>query len=213
MEIGPGVTVEDQLIDRLIGCGRDAHDIARAHDNDPGSNGHTFGLDRYQRGTELAKAPLEAHGFDVRRRGAGLRARRGDLELQFAVARGDDLNDPADFDADSSPARRRAGHTNSAQLVFEGMPELEPAKVVHVVWSGTVADGLTSVHMGRLVSDSSDSAVEALTWAVLLRVDRGTGLAGATATGTDPTPVNTFLDQPEPTLALEPKTAPQSDEA
>lgn len=210
MDIGPGVTVEDQLIDRLIGCGRDAHDIARAHHNDPGSNGHTFGLDRYQRGTELAKVPLEAHGFDVRRRGAGLRARRGDLELQFAVARGDDLNDPADFDADSSPARRRAGHTNSAQLVFEGMPELEPAQVVHVVWSGTVADGLTSVHVGRLVSDG---AVEALTWAVLLRVDRGIGLAGATATGMATTPVNAYLDQPEPTLELEPKTAPQSDEA
>lgn len=209
MDIGPGVTIEDELVLRLVGCGREAHDIARAHHNDPGSNGHTFGLDRYQRGTELAKGPLREYGFQVKRRGAGLLARRDDLELQFAVARGDDLNDPSDFDADSSPARRRAGDSNACQLVLDGMPALEPEKVVHMVWSGTVADGLTSVHVGRLVSDS---ATERLTWAVLIRVGAGANtIVEAPDAMTIPMPK--YLDQPEPTLDLSPRTSPKSDEA
>ena len=128
MDIGPGVTVEDELVLRLVGCGREAHDIARAHHNDPGSNGHTFGLDRYQRGTELAKGPLREYGFQVKRRGAGLLARRDDLELQFAVARGDDLNDPSDFDADSSPVAGGQGMPMLASWFWMVCPPSSPRR-------------------------------------------------------------------------------------
>src|SRR5580700_11382658 len=106
MEIGPDVELDDELVKALVGCGRQGHRIAQAQDNEPGSNGFTFGTDRYQRSTELAVEILKDEGFAVSRRGAGLIARRVGLELQFAVARGADLSDPASFDADSSPARR-----------------------------------------------------------------------------------------------------------
>lgn len=192
------MSLEDDLLTRLVDCGKVAHDIGRAHHNDPGSNGHTFGLDRYQRATELARNPLEDHGFQVTRRGAGLIARRGDLVVQFAVARGDDLTDPADFDADSSPARRRAGHTNAGQqLTLDGMPAQET--VVHVVWSGNPTDGQTAVHVGRLLMSSR--TVERLTWETLIRVDQPTPPAGGRE---EPTrgALPSYLEQPEPTLEL-----------
>lgn len=208
MEIESGVRIEDELLRQLVECGRQAHYIARAHDNDPGSNGHTFGLDRYHRGTELAKPPLKEYGFQVTRRGAGLVARRGDLELQFAVARGDDLTNPANFDAGSSPARRRAGQQNAAQLVLDGMPELEEARVVHVVWCGTATSGLTSAHVGSLVSDGADRLI----WSALVRIDAGAKPVEVPreqpASG-----VPTYLEQPEPSLDLAPKTAGVADEA
>ena len=78
-----------------------------------------------------------------------------------------------------------------------------------MVWSGTVADGLTSVHVGRLVSDS---ATERLTWAVLIRVGAGENtIVEAPDAMTIPMPK--YLDQPEPTLDLSPRTSPKSDEA
>src|SRR6266568_5176890 len=120
MEIGDGVELDDGLVQALIGCGREGHRIAQAHHNDPGSNGFTFGTDRYQRSTELAVEVLKNEGFSTSRRGAGLIARREGIELHFAVARGTNLADPASFDADSSPARRKAGATNANQLILDG---------------------------------------------------------------------------------------------
>lgn len=199
MQIGPDVNFEDELISALVSCGREAHRVAQAHHNDPGSNGFTFGTDRYQRATQLAVEVLSDDGFKVARRGAGLVARRGDLELQFAVARGIDLTDPASFDADSSPARRKAGASNANQLTFDGMPESEAALIVHVVWSGTPEAGQTAVHAGRLVLGASDR----LDWAVLVRLDDP---VDQRREGVSPAPrVPTYVDQPEPALRLSPK--------
>jgi hypothetical protein len=134
----------------------------------------------------------------VARRGAGLVARRGDLELQFAVARGTDLTDPVSFDADSSPARRKAGASNATQLTFDGMPQSEAASIVHVVWSGTPEAGQTAVHPGRLVT----GAGERLDWAVLVRLD---DLAsGSHGNSSNTANVPSYTDQPEPTLHLSP---------
>lgn len=208
MQLGRAVSLGDDLLASLVGCGKAAHDIARAHHNDPGSNGHTFGLERYQRATELAKTPLVEHGFQVIRRGAGLIARRDDVTIQFAVARGDDLTDPAAFDADSSPARRRAGQSNAGQLVLDGMPPLPCDGVVHLVWSGNPIDGQTAVHVGRLVSPS---LVERLTWEVLFRIDH---IAHQTSAGPRPVSVAlpSYLDQPEPVLELAFVDVARSDE-
>src|SRR4051794_34757582 len=104
MRISDGVDLEGSLVAALVSCGRTAHEIAQDHHLDLGSNGNTFGNDRYHRGAELAREALVDHGFTCHRRGAALIARRGSLELQFAVARGQDLRDAAAFDADSSPA-------------------------------------------------------------------------------------------------------------
>lgn len=174
--------------------------MAQAHHNDPGSNGFTFGTDRYQRATQLAVDVLNDEGFRVVRRGAGLVARRGDLELQFAVARGADLTDPASFDADSSPARRKAGASNATQLAFDGMPQREAASIVHVVWSGTPDSGQTAVHAGRLVT----GAGERLDWAVLVRLDDLA--AGNQGEPSSPAEVPSYTDQPEPALHLSPKS-------
>jgi len=200
MQIGTDVELEDDLVSALVICGREGHRVAQAHRNDPGSNGFTFGTDRYQRATQLAVDVLNDEGFRVVRRGAGLVARRGDLELQFAVARGTDLTDPASFDADSSPARRKAGASNATQLAFDGMPQREAASIVHVVWSGTPEAGQTAVHAGRLVT----GAGERLDWAVLVRLDD----LSAANHGEPSTSANvpSYTDQPEPALHLLPKT-------
>lgn len=201
MDIGPDITLDDALITALVDCGRQAHEVAQAHQNDPGSNGFTFGTDRYQRATELAMEPLTDHGYDVRRRGAGLIASRDGIELHFAVARGNDLTDPASFDADSSPARRRAAHLNSGQLPFDGMPAPAADHVVHLVWSGTRDAGLTAVHVGRLVLGAGDR----LDWSVLLRVDAATTEALVPGTATEP--VTTYAQQPVPALELSARQA------
>jgi hypothetical protein len=207
MEIGPGVELEGKLLGALIACGREGHRVAQAHHNDPGSNGFTFGTDRYQRATQLAVEVLNDEGFEVVRRGAGLVARHGDLELQFAVARGTDLTDPASFDADSSPARRKAGAWNAHQLTFDGMPQSQAATIVHVVWSGTPEAGLTAVHAGRLVTGAGDR----LDWAVLVRLDDP---ASGSHAGTSHLPqVPSYTEQPEPALHLAPNSGTaQSDE-
>ena len=200
MQIGTDVELDDDLVSALVTCGREGHRVAQAHHNDPGSNGFTFGTDRYQRATQLAVDVLNDEGFRVVRRGAGLVARRGDLELQFAVARGTDLTDPASFDADSSPARRKARASNATQLAFDGMPQCEAASIVHVVWSGTLQAGQTAVHAGRLVT----GAGERLDWAVLVRLDDLTAANhGEPSTSAD---VPSYTDQPEPALNLVPKT-------
>jgi hypothetical protein len=200
MQIGTNVELEDELVSALVTCGRDGHRVAQAHHNDPGSNGFTFGTDRYQRATQLAVEVLGDEGFDVVRRGAGLVARRGDLELQFAVARGTDLADPASFDAGSSPARRKAGALNATQLAFEGMPQRQAASIVHIVWSGTPEAGQTAVHAGRLVT----GAGERLDWAVLVRLDDPA--AGIHEESSRTPEVPNYTDQPEPALHLSPKS-------
>jgi len=199
MMIGTDVELEDDLVSALVTCGQEGHRIARAHHNDPGSNGFTFGTDRYQRATQLAVEVLNDGGFRVVRRGAGLVARRDDLELQFAVARGTDLTDPSSFDADSSPARRKAGDSNAMQLVFDGMLKIEAASIVHVVWSGTPEAGQTAVHAGRLIM----GAAERLDWAVLVRLDDLTTANHGEASSTVEVP--TYTEQPEPALHVSPK--------
>lgn len=200
MDLGPGVELDDELVKALVGCGREGHRIAQAHHNDPGSNGFTFGTDRYQRSTELAVEILRGHGFGVTRRGAGLIARREDIELQFAVARGTDLSDPASFDADSSPARRKAGASNATQLSFDGMPEKEAGPIVHVVWSGAPEAGQTAVHAGRLVTTAGDR----LDWAVLVRLDEPSPNGKAAAAGVVTVP--SYISQPEPSLVVAAKS-------
>jgi hypothetical protein len=196
MEIGPGVDVDDELVNALVRCGREGHHVAQAHHNDPGSNGFTFGTDRYQRSTELAVDVLREQGFSVTRRGAGLIARREGLELQFAVARGTDLSDPASFDAASSPARRKAGATNATQLAFDGMPERDAGPIVHVVWSGTPEAGQTAVHAGRLVAGAGDH----LDWSALVRLDEPAFADQPHTAG--PAAAPTYADQPEPALLV-----------
>lgn len=188
--------IEDDLVAALVRCGHEGHRVAQAHHNDPGSNGFTFGTDRYQRSTELAIEILRDGGFSVIRRGAGLIARREGLELQFAVARGADLSDPASFDADSSPARRKAGATNATQLAFDGMPQRDAGPIVHVVWSGTPEAGQTAVHAGRLVAGAGDR----LDWSVLVRFDEPPLADQAGTAGVVAAP--SYADQPEPALVV-----------
>ena len=196
MEIGPGVDLDDEMVNALVRCGREGHRVAQAHHNDPGSNGFTFGTDRYQRSTELAVVVLREQGFSVTRRGAGLIARREGLELQFAVARGTDLSDPASFDADSSPARRKAGAMNATQLAFDGMTQREAGPIVHVVWSGTPEAGQTAVHAGRLVAGVGDH----LDWSALIRLDEPAHADQLDRAGAGASP--SYADQPEPALLV-----------
>lgn len=196
MNVGPGLHLEDDLTSALVDTGHQAHVISLAHHLDPGSNGFTFGIDRYHRATELSIPVLNKYGFLTHRRGAGLVATRPGLELQFAVARGIDLSDPTNFDADSSLARRNAGKANAAQLSFDDMPGFEASPVVHIVWSGTPELGQTAVHAGRLVLAST----ERLDWAFLVRLDTPGSEVVRPPTAEDDDVG--YVNQPEPALGL-----------
>lgn len=207
MEIEPGIELDDEVTAVLVACGQKGHRIAQAHHNDPGSNGFTFGVDRYQRSTQLVREQLGDLGFAMKRQGAGLIARRGELELQFAVARGTNLTDRAAFDADSAPGRRRAGAVNAKQLTLDGMSDEQAVWIVHIVWSGTPEKGQTAVHAGRLVSVGE----RRLSWAALVRLD--TPISGVQEASTGARAARAYADQPEPKLHLSAKSdAAQSNE-
>lgn len=204
------IFLEDDLVEELVDCGRRAHDVARVHSNDPGSNGFTWGTDRYQRSTQLAMDDVfPRFGFTSGRRGAGLVAQRGDVQLQFAVAKGVDLTNPESFDAGSSLARRKAGRYNADQSMLTGLevPGVAGEPVLHVVWSGDRDRGLTAVHIGRLVL----SAKDALDWAVLERVSYRESLSEAnqdSTTDADLDTAPTYGNQPEPEVPVERRPRP-----
>lgn len=191
--------IEDSLISELVRCGKDAHEIAKAHHLDPGSNGFTFGGDRYHRATELVTSALQDHDFRVTHKGAGLRARRNNLELHFGTARGADLTDRANFDIDSSPARHRAGRANVyLQSAFDGMSGDSSTQILHVIWSGDVDSGLTAVYVGKLVSSSGQH----LQWEDLRRVDSAGVETSLNNLDSEAIPVPTYEEQPEPVFHL-----------
>ncbi len=206
MHLVRNVDIDDRLIAELVECGRQGHNIALDHSDDPGSNGFTFGVDRYQRSTELSLDVLVGAGFEVRRVGAGLMASRPEFELHFAVARGSDLRDPAAFDAASSPARLRAAAANSAQATIPGLPLPDIRPVVHFVWSGDPANGLTAAHLGCLVEASGGR----LDWDPLVQV-RDEHTRHGSDGGASERPKVTFVDQPMPELKLRPRPVERSD--
>ncbi|MGV8965364.1 MAG: hypothetical protein ACOH2F_03720 [Cellulomonas sp.] len=206
MELENGAVVEDTLMRALVDCGAEAHAVARAHHNDPGSNGFTFGADRFHRAAQLSCEPLRDHGFKVTRRGAGLIARRDGLEIQFATAKPGDLHDPSNFDAGSSAARRDVAALNTyVQPSLEGLPE--PPRIMHVVWSGSLEDGLTALHIGRLIEERNGQLI----WAELHLV-YGAIVPSSDLIMTPELALPTYLDQPEAAFTLEPRTAAISNE-
>lgn len=168
MKMNSGLELEDALVAALVACGEQAHKISQAHHQDPGSNSFTFGADRYHRATELSSKFLEEHDFRVTRKGAGLRAKREDLELHFGTARGADLSNRANFDIDA-PARLRAAQSNlSLQQPLEGIDfYLAKQDILHVIWSGDIESGLTAVYIGKL----TEGPTQDLEWEELIRVD------------------------------------------
>lgn len=200
MLVGGGVELGEDLVVLLVRAGRLAHRVAGEHDLEAYSNAFTYGTDRYQRATQMLIGPLEQLGFVVWRRGAGLIARGERVELQFAVAKGNDLTDPACFDAGSSPARRRAAQRNSGQLQLPGMvTHVVVLPVVHVVWSGDRRHGLTAVHAGELLGGMMG---ERLRWRGLVRLDQpaaGTVPSGLSA---EPAAVRAYSELPDPDVQL-----------
>jgi len=203
MILNDGLEIEDSLITDLIKCGEQAHEISQAHHLDPGSNGFTFGSDRYHRATELSTPFLEDSGFRVTRKGAGLRAAREGLELHFATARGSDLTNKANFDIGASNARHRAAQVNLyVQNSFEGIDfggfGGRARSIIHVIWSGDIDAGLTAVYVGKMIEKSGQH----LEWEELVRVD-GSGIQ-VTLDKLDDTeiPMPTYEHQPEPVFHL-----------
>ncbi len=193
-----GLEIEDSLVSALVECGREAHRIAIAHQLDPGSNGFTFGADRYHRATELVTPILEDHGFTVRRQGGGMTAEKDGLQLQFATARGIDLRNRSHFDMDSSPARHRAALTNT--YIQEPIPGIHASStecVVHVIWSGDVDAGLTAVYVGKLISSSQQ-----LDWEDLIRVDHDGHEVSLKNLDPAEIPVLSYDEQPAPGFEL-----------
>lgn len=213
MRVLSGVTLKDSLLSAFVSCGRAGHSIALAHQNDPGSNGFTFGTDRYHRSCELLKDHLEADGFTLFSRGAGLRARKGDLELHFATAKTADVAVPSSFD-NRTDSRVYAGRVNSGKYgqavlsagsmllhpTLDGLGEgdLPSRTIIHTVWSGDNAHGLVAVHIGRLVTETDDTVV----WGEVNRIDRdGVFVAEESVPGGGDGA--SYSDQPEPDLGLE----------
>ncbi|WP_372698717.1 hypothetical protein [Arthrobacter sp. JSM 101049] len=199
MKMSDGVEIEDSLIKELIRFGEKAHEIAKAHHLDPGSNNFTFGSDRYHRATELIIPALQEHNFRVTRKGGGLRATQEGLELHFGTARGADLRNRSNFDIDSSPARHRAGLANAfSQTAFDGLSEFNSNSVLHVIWSGDVDAGLTAVYVGKLMTTSNQH----LDWEDLIRVDNAGTELTLDRMPADAIPMPTYESQPEPTFEL-----------
>lgn len=195
-----GVEIEDSLITALVECGEQAHRISQAHHLDPGSNNFTFGADRYHRATELSISHLEGYEFQVTRIGAGLRAKREGLELQFGTARGSDLSDKSNFDIDSSPARHRAAQSNvSIQRAFEGIDFGDDhRKILHVIWSGDIDAGLTAVYIGRL----TEGTAQHLEWEEIIRVDELGNSTPLQELNSTEIPIPTYDSQPVPVFNL-----------
>lgn len=207
MEIIPGADLEDSLLSAFVGAGRRGHEIAAAHHNDPGSNGFTFGVDRYHRSCELLKDDLEAHDFAVWNKGAGLRAARGELELHFATAKTANVEAPFSFDR-MTDSRVDAARFNSAQPPLDGLDheDLPGRQILHVVWSGDPAEGLVAVHVGRLVEERA----EFVSWEVVRRIDRAGEFTPADVIVVEGS--TTYVEQPIPELGLE-AVAPSVSEA
>lgn len=205
MELLPGVSIPRDLVLAIVDAARMGHRLAQSHHNDPGSNGYTFGSDRYHRTCELAREALEAGGWSVRTHGAGHRARKGDLELWFATARTADVHAPSSFD-NRSDSRLDAGNINGwLQPRLDGLEDEEvPAgQVVHFVFSGNSSAGLLAVHAGRLVS-ATESSVE---WLDVRRVDTLDASGAAEPEQPDVAAAPPAYDaQPEPSIDLPPKT-------
>ncbi|WP_166793324.1 hypothetical protein [Cryobacterium lactosi] len=200
MEIISGVVVEDSLLAVFVEMGRLGHNIALAHHNDPGSNGFTFGVDRYQRSCELVKDELEAHGFRVRNKGAGLRATRDALELHFATAKTADVEASFSFDR-TTDSRIDAGRSNSlVQSTLDGLDHvaLPGRQIIHTVWSGNSTNGLIAVNVGRLVVENN----ETVTWSAVRRIDKNGVFEPSEAIVIEGA-ATTYIEQPMPELGLE----------
>lgn len=197
MQVLNGVELDRALLDAFIERGEQAHEIARAHHNDPGSNGFTFGTDRFQRACELVRGDLEDAGFRVYSKGAGLRAERDGLTLHFATARTADVDAPSSFDRHTDSRLEAATFNALSPLPGLGFDELPAVSAVHVVWSGNSAAGLLAVHVGRLTLESGG----VVSWAEVRRIDTLTGSDGETESASD-SPAPSYLDQPEPSLEL-----------
>ncbi|GIG21747.1 hypothetical protein Cch01nite_24710 [Cellulomonas chitinilytica] len=198
MDLAPGYTIEDSLADALLHAGDVAHSIAVDNHALRGSNGFTFGAERYHRARQLARGPLEDHGFDLIQNGAGLMGRRGNLTLAFATARGRVSDGPVTFDTESSQVRRDASVVNS--IAFQDGLDLglKLPRVFHYVWCGTPTQGLTGVFTGCLVKLTGGRAE----WAEVRVVYD----AEPVGLGDDQDIVETtYASQPEPELDVKPR--------
>lgn len=155
------------LVDHLVEGGRAGHEIAVDHTVERGSNGFTFGSDRYHRSCEITKDSIHPLGFIPFMAGGGHRARLNGVELWFATAKGVDVSQRDSFDF-STDARLEAG-TMNVQPYLDGLQEedLPSRQIVHVVWSGDSINGLTAVHVGKLARISS----KLVDWRELERID------------------------------------------
>jgi len=194
------IDIQQLAIHAFVEGGRIGHEIAVDHNSERGSNGYTFGNDRYHRSCEMTKELIEAHGFKSSMHGAGHRARRGDVELWFATAKGEDVTQRASFDF-TTDARLDAG-TSNLQPYLDGLGEgvLPARQIVHVVWSGDPLSGLTAVHVGQLVRVSR----KLVEWRELVRVDKTSGRSVPVAHAPAKALVRQYDSQPLPSLDLTP---------
>lgn len=195
--------ISDAVQFAIVEGARAGHKVALAHDSDPGANPYTFGNDRYHRSCELIKQRLEPHGLTPRMEGAGHRARSENYELWFSTARSVDVTDRGSFDF-TSETKIEAGTANLAAYLpgmdYDSVPGRE---IIHVVLSGDDEQGLTAVHLGRLVAVGP----RYVAWAEdLQRIDNIVKQQATPSmkkgTGT-PATATSYLDQPEPLLPLE----------
>jgi hypothetical protein len=194
------------IVNALIEGGDLGHDIAVAHSAERGSNPFTFGNDRYHRSSEITKDLIEFAGFKPYMVGGGHRARRGDVELWFATAKGVDVSQRTSFDF-TTDARMHAGSAN-VQPFMDGLGEedLPSRPIVHVVWSGDSINGMTAVHLGKLAR----IGVGLIDWNPLVRID---SLHSGIPTTNAPSVMSaqrSYDDQPEPTFDLAPLTFAQA---
>ena len=191
--------ISDVVQRAIVDGAREGHEVALAHDSDPGANPYTFGNDRYHRSCELIKQRLESFGLTPRMEGAGHRARAENYELWFSTARSIDVTDRSSFDF-TSETKIEAGTANMATYLpgmdHDSVPGRE---IVHVVLSGNNERGLTAVHLGRLISVGS----RYVTWADDLQRIDNIITQDAVATTEVTTTATSYLDQPEPLIPLE----------
>jgi hypothetical protein len=188
------------IIDYLVEGGRAGHEIAVDHTAERGSNGFTFGSDRYHRSCEITKDAIQTLGFTPFMVGGGHRARRDGVELWFATAKAVDVHQRDSFDF-STDARLEAG-TMNVQPYLDGLQEedLASRQIVHVVWSGDPINGLTAVHVGKLARISS----KLVDWRELERIDLLVERSSRASAHRSARVATTYDAQPLPMLDLAP---------
>lgn len=210
------------FLDAVVAGARRAHEIAARNFNElEGSDGVTFGVDRYRFSWFWIARKLDSvPGVATRHPTTSFHAVVDDKIIRFYNGGRDRQWDPNTFDFTDTPRRARAGKNNADQLAFDldlGGESVDVAGATDLIvtYSGNPLRGCEAVHVGAPVWDAGTD-IQSWAWMKPLWVlEPGSG-GGAAATSTPdlPTQPPGYSDLPaaEYDVGLKPDAAEGDEE-